>query len=127
MKMRMVTQIVDKPLQHKWLEIVVVPRHGWFDGPFLALLSCLYGRTWQVYAVEYTDMAEHARTMVEKNGFKEVIEVIQDTAESLELPEKVMYSTYGTCNRLTHTLSRVNGSRDHGQIRSRRVAKVCNN
>lgn len=43
----------------------------------------------KVYAVEYTDMAKHARTMVEKNGFTDVIQVIQDSAESLILPEKV--------------------------------------
>ncbi|CAM9701920.1 unnamed protein product [Pylaiella littoralis] len=42
-----------------------------------------------VYAVEYTDMAKHARTVVEKNGFKDVIEVIQGSAESITLPEKV--------------------------------------
>lgn len=34
-------------------------------------------------------MAKHARTMVEKNGFTDVIQVIQDSAESLILPEKV--------------------------------------
>lgn len=67
---------------------------GDFDRPFLALVSCFRWRMWQVYAVEYTDMAKHARTMVEKNGFAEVIEVIQDTAESLELPEKVTQSAY---------------------------------
>ncbi|CAM9887079.1 unnamed protein product [Ectocarpus fasciculatus] len=43
----------------------------------------------KVYAVEYTDMAKHARTMVEKNGFGDVIQVIQGSAESLQLPEKV--------------------------------------
>ncbi|CAN0109972.1 unnamed protein product [Ectocarpus sp. 6 AP-2014] len=43
----------------------------------------------KVYAVEYTDMAKHARTMVEKNGFGDVIQVIQGSAESIQLPEKV--------------------------------------
>lgn len=42
-----------------------------------------------MYAVEYTEMAKHARTLVEKNGFKDVIEVIQGSAESVQLPEKV--------------------------------------
>ncbi|CAM9377230.1 unnamed protein product [Scytosiphon promiscuus] len=42
-----------------------------------------------VYAVEYTDMAKHARTLVEKNGYGEVIEVIQGSVESIVLPEKV--------------------------------------
>ena len=39
----------------------------------------------RVYAVEYTDMAQHARKLVEKNGFSEVIEVIQSSVEDLEL------------------------------------------
>lgn len=43
----------------------------------------------QVYAVEYTNMAKHARTLVEKNGLSDVVEVIQGSAESVELPEKV--------------------------------------
>lgn len=47
----------------------------------------------KVYAVEYTEMAKHARTLVEKNGFKDVIEVIQGSAESVQLPEKVRYLT----------------------------------
>lgn len=34
-------------------------------------------------------MAKHARTLVEKNGLGDVIEVIQGSAESIELPEKV--------------------------------------
>jgi protein arginine N-methyltransferase 1 len=43
----------------------------------------------KVYAVEYTDMAHHARKMVEANGMSEVIEVIQTSAEELELPCQV--------------------------------------
>lgn len=43
----------------------------------------------QVYAVEYTDMAKHARTLVEANGLSDVVEVIQGSAESVVLPEKV--------------------------------------
>jgi protein arginine N-methyltransferase 1 len=43
----------------------------------------------KVYAVEYTDMASHARNLVEKNGLSEVIEVIQSSVEDLELPCKV--------------------------------------
>lgn len=53
-----------------------------------ATLSCV-SVDLQVYAVEYTDMAKHARTLVEKNGFGDVIEVMQGSAESIELPEKV--------------------------------------
>lgn len=43
----------------------------------------------KVYAVEFTDMALHARKMVEANGFSQVIEVIQSSAEDLDLPCKV--------------------------------------
>lgn len=43
----------------------------------------------KVYAVEYTDMANHARKLVEQNGLSEVIEVIQSSVEELELPCKV--------------------------------------
>ncbi|KAJ1433353.1 S-adenosyl-L-methionine-dependent methyltransferase [Ochromonadaceae sp. CCMP2298] len=43
----------------------------------------------KVYAVEYTDMAIHARNLVEKNGMSGVIEVIQSSVEDLQLPCKV--------------------------------------
>ncbi|CAM9556658.1 unnamed protein product [Discosporangium mesarthrocarpum] len=43
----------------------------------------------KVYAVEYTNMADHARTLVEGNGLSNVIEVIRGSAESILLPEKV--------------------------------------
>lgn len=43
----------------------------------------------KVYAIEYTDMAKIARKNVAKNGFADVIEVIQTSVEELELPEKV--------------------------------------
>lgn len=43
----------------------------------------------KVYAVEYTDMAIHARKMVEANGLSHVIEVIQSSVEELELPCQV--------------------------------------
>ena len=46
-----------------------------------------------MYAVEYTDMAKHARELVDANGFGDVIEVIQGSAESIELPEKVRNRT----------------------------------
>lgn len=34
-------------------------------------------------------MAKYARDLVEANGFSDVIEVIQSSVESVELPEKV--------------------------------------
>ena len=43
----------------------------------------------KVYAVEATDMAKQARTLVEHNGFGDVIEVIQGTIETVQIPEKV--------------------------------------
>jgi protein arginine N-methyltransferase 1 len=43
----------------------------------------------KVYAVEYTDMALHARRMVEQNGVSDIVEVIQSSVEDLELPCKV--------------------------------------
>jgi type I protein arginine methyltransferase len=39
----------------------------------------------KVFAVEYTDMAKHARTLVENNGLSHIIEVIQSSVEDLEL------------------------------------------
>lgn len=43
----------------------------------------------KVFAIEYTDMANHARTLVEANGLSDVVEVIQSSAEDLQLPCKV--------------------------------------
>lgn len=43
----------------------------------------------QVYAVEFTDMAKHARRLVAKNGMESVVEVIQTSVEDLDLPGKV--------------------------------------
>ena len=43
----------------------------------------------KVYAIEYTDMANLARKNVAKNGFSQVIEVIQSSVEDLHLPQKV--------------------------------------
>jgi protein arginine N-methyltransferase 1 len=43
----------------------------------------------KVYAVEYTDMAHQARKLVESNGLSHIVEVIQSSAEDLQLPCKV--------------------------------------
>ena len=43
----------------------------------------------KVYAVEYTDMATHARKMVEQNGLSHIVEVIKSSVEDLELPCQV--------------------------------------
>ena len=44
----------------------------------------------KVYAVEYTDMAVHARSLVKHNGMSHVVEVIQSSVEDLELPCQVV-------------------------------------
>eukprot|EP00882_Tetradesmus_deserticola_P026662 GHRQ01029430.1.p1 GENE.GHRQ01029430.1~~GHRQ01029430.1.p1 ORF type:complete len:489 (+),score=148.86 GHRQ01029430.1:167-1633(+) len=54
----------------------------------LAIFSAMAGAK-KVYAVEATDMAKHARTLVAHNKFDGVIEVVQGTIETIELPEKV--------------------------------------
>lgn len=38
----------------------------------------------KVLAVEYTDMAKHARTIVQRNGVANIVEVIQGSAEELD-------------------------------------------
>ncbi|KAK9868859.1 hypothetical protein WJX84_000589 [Apatococcus fuscideae] len=43
----------------------------------------------KVYAVEATDVAKHARKLVQHNRLGSIISVIQGTIETVELPEKV--------------------------------------
>ncbi len=43
----------------------------------------------KVFAVEYTDMANHARKLVESNGLSHIVEVIQSSVEDLQLPCQV--------------------------------------
>lgn len=40
----------------------------------------------RVYAVEYTDMAKHAKSVMEANGVGDVVTVIQGAVEDIELP-----------------------------------------
>ena len=42
----------------------------------------------KVYAVEATDMAAHARELVQANGVADRVEVIQGTVEEITLPEE---------------------------------------
>lgn len=37
----------------------------------------------KVYAIEASNMAKHARTLIESNGFSHVIEVIQSKVEDI--------------------------------------------
>ena len=43
----------------------------------------------KVYAIEYTEMAVHARALVEANGMSDIVEVIQSSAEDIDLPCQV--------------------------------------
>lgn len=40
----------------------------------------------RVYAIEYTDMAKHARSVMEANGVADIVQVIQGAVEDVELP-----------------------------------------
>ena len=42
----------------------------------------------KVYAIEATDMAAHARTLVAGNNVEDVVEVIEGFIEDVTLPEK---------------------------------------
>ena len=42
----------------------------------------------KVYAIEYTDMANNARKLVEANGVADIVTVIQGTVERIQLPLK---------------------------------------
>jgi len=41
----------------------------------------------KVYAIEYTDMAKHARRVMENNGVSDIVTVIQGAVEDIELPD----------------------------------------
>ena len=43
----------------------------------------------KVYAVEFTDMAKHARTLVKKNGFDDIVDVRQCAVEAMGLQKEV--------------------------------------
>lgn len=58
-------------------------------GSGVLAMWCAQAGAAKVYAVEYTDMAVHARKLVEGNGLSDVVEVIQSSVEDLELPCKV--------------------------------------
>eukprot|EP00605_Chrysophyceae_sp_TOSAG23-4_P002031 GSChrysophyteH1.ASY1.ANO1.2249.1 assembled CDS len=58
-------------------------------GSGVLAMWCAQAGAAKVYAVEYTDMANHARRLVEGNGLSGVVEVIQSSVEELELPCKV--------------------------------------
>ena len=41
-----------------------------------------------MYAIEYTDMAKHARRVVKANGVDHIVTVIQGAVEEVVLPEE---------------------------------------
>ena len=51
----------------------------------LAVWAALAGAK-RVYAIEYTDMAKHARKVVEANGVSDIVTVIQGAVEEIDLP-----------------------------------------
>lgn len=53
----------------------------------LAIWSAQAGAR-KVYAVEATDMAAHARTLVAGNNVENVVEVIEGSIEDITLPEQ---------------------------------------
>ena len=54
----------------------------------LAIFACQAGAR-KVYAVEASQSAEIARSLIEANGYSDRIEVIQAKLEDVQLPEKV--------------------------------------
>jgi len=54
----------------------------------LAIWSAQAGAR-KVFAVEYTDMAKHAKNLVAANDLSDVVEVIQSSVEDLQLPCRV--------------------------------------
>lgn len=56
----------------------------------LAIWSAQAGAR-KVYAVEATNMAEHARELVKANNVQDVVEVIQGSMEDVQLPEKGLH------------------------------------
>lgn len=51
----------------------------------LAVWAAMAGAR-KVYAVEYTGMARHARSVMEANGVQDIVTVIQGAVEEIELP-----------------------------------------
>jgi type I protein arginine methyltransferase len=54
-------------------------------GSGILALWCAKAGASKVFAVEFTDMANHARKLVEANGVGDIVEVIQSSVEDLKL------------------------------------------
>eukprot|EP01041_Mallomonas_annulata_P001188 gene1188-2312_t len=59
------------------------------SGSGILAMWCAQAGASKVYAVEYTDMAKHARELVKRNGLDSIITVIQSSMEDVQLDEKV--------------------------------------
>lgn len=55
-------------------------------GSGVLAIWCAQAGAKKVYAIEFTDMANHARNLVNSNGLGDIVEVIQSSAEDLNLP-----------------------------------------
>lgn len=55
----------------------------------LSLMVAKYAQPKQIYAVEASDMAEHAESIVKCNGYSDVINVIHSYVEDVQIDEKV--------------------------------------
>ncbi|CAM9260123.1 unnamed protein product [Phaeothamnion confervicola] len=58
-------------------------------GSGILALWCAKAGASKVYAAEFTDMAVHARRLIQRNGAADVVEVLQTSVEDMELPCKV--------------------------------------
>ncbi|XP_071520008.1 protein arginine N-methyltransferase 6-like isoform X2 [Panulirus ornatus] len=58
-------------------------------GTGILSMFCAQAGAKKVYAIDASKIAVHAKQLIEANGFKDVITVLQGKAEEVELPEKV--------------------------------------
>ncbi|KAK8724113.1 hypothetical protein OTU49_011206 [Cherax quadricarinatus] len=58
-------------------------------GTGILSMFCAQAGAKMVYAIDASKIAGHAKQLIEANGFKDVITVLQGKAEEVELPEKV--------------------------------------
>lgn len=58
-------------------------------GTGILSLFCAQAGAKRVYAIEASNMAEHARIFIKDNSYDQVVTVIEDKVENIKLPEKV--------------------------------------
>ena len=77
----------------------------------------------RVYAIEYTDMAKHARRVVAANGVDHIVTVIQGAVEEVELPQE----DWDTDGMLIHEEGRgsnSNSNSDGGGKKNQQVVDI---